>query len=220
MSRFTHIVAQVGTFLADMIAQGVVTDPQWSAWLYMANLAISGLLGVIAHSFNPDGTDARTAYVPEAPPRPPVLPLIAILCLCILPPMDAQSRVTAEQQRGPVSSAGLVFVILPDGRVAAATLGPGITIDTSSAEQPILRVTSIAPPVPFLDRLQAMGPVPIWDLSQVPNCPPAPTQCGAGLLIYRNGLFQSEGIDYTQSGRRVTWLFQPGAGDHLTAIYR
>lgn len=61
----------------------------------------------------------------------------------------------------------------------------------------------------------ANGSTSVFTLSQTPN--PAST-----LLLYRNGLLQSEVVDYTISGRTVTFLTAsvPVVGDILRASYR
>lgn len=222
MSRLTQLLSQLGVFLADILARGQVSDQATKDWITLANVVIAIVLGYVAQAYNTNGTSQRVGYDPQA--KPPTVPPYAglILALCFVPMLSAQTQAKPEQLRADASTEPCrVFAISPNGALVAAICGPGITLDTS-VSPPVLRV-AVPTVAEQVDRLQATGPVPLWDVSFAPACGGVTPLTCPGLRVYRNGVLQWEGIDYTVSGRRVTWpdtVSRPQTGDLLIAIYR
>lgn len=216
MSRFVHILAQ----LANMIAAAndkQLFDPQWDAWLNFAHLAIGGILGLIAHHYNTDGTSQRVADTPAAPPRPPLAPLLALL---LLPgALDAQTRATPEQIKAPVTAdACRVFAVLPTGGLAIAVCD-GLELVAASGTGGMALRARPQPTAAVTERMPALrvtgAPQTTWALPDTP--------AAGSLMVFRNGLLLSEGDDYSFAGQTVTFLpgnATPLPGDILRARYR
>jgi hypothetical protein len=109
-------------------------------------------------------------------------------------PIFAQTRPDIRQTKAPASPP-VVVLVFQNGKPTLATLGAGITLDTS-VTPPVLRAATAT----FTEnRLTKSGSA--WSL------PPA---CGR-VVVYRNGIRQLAGEDYTISGTSLT--FRNGSND-------
>lgn len=136
------------------------------------------------------------------------------LALIVGAALLSQTRITAPQLAGAPSAAGMVYVVTAAGAVVMADLGPGLTLDTSGA-RPVLRASVLAPMLPtrVYGEVVAMPADGFYALKSAP----AP----GTLRLYRNGIRQSEGTDYTLSGVRITpaAAYAAGTADLLVADY-
>jgi len=114
---------------------------------------------------------------------------LAVLFICTAIQVWAQTSIPAHQIRGSTSASGQVFVSLPSGAVTQALLAADFAIDTSGP-RPVLRIA-----VPSGARVVRVKVV-------AGETPPQSFQIAASgvnatnVLVYRNGLLQSEGDDY------------------------
>jgi len=117
---------------------------------------------------------------------------IVLLLLALVPAAYAQTRPDARQIKAPPTPPVTVLVF-QSGRAVLATLGPGLTLDTT-ASPPQIRAVAAAPD--FL-RLSKSGSG--WPLGA--SC--------AKVAVYRNGIRQLEAEDYQLTAGIVT--FRSGA---------
>ena len=62
MPRYIQIIAQIICTIAQVwLAAGVIPEPH-STFLHLSVSSIQAVMGIIAHSFNPDGTKAVEPY--------------------------------------------------------------------------------------------------------------------------------------------------------------
>lgn len=122
----------------------------------------------------------------------------------------SQTAVVTIQFRGAPSPTPQILVALPNGDVKQVQIGPGLKLDLSGAV-PTLSVSAASEVVGEVTKRTG-------DLTHVTARQPAPNT----LKVYRNGLRQSEGIDYAVSGSTITFI-PYYAGDvtaTVTADYR
>lgn len=141
--------------------------------------------------------------------------IIGLLCFAGL--VHGQtSRLQIEQlQSRAVSPGGLAMVVLPDGRLSVASLD-GLVIDTSGPV-PVLRVLMPTVP-PIRERSVVQRPTaPLLTLT-IPDA----TVIIASVVVCRNGMELSEGVDYTLTGPVITFVdgAAPLAGDVVKLRYR
>lgn len=141
--------------------------------------------------------------------------IIGLLCFAGL--VHGQSRLQIEQlQSRAVAPGGLAMVVLPDGRLSVASLD-GIVIDTSGAV-PVLRVLPQPATPPIREKAivqRTTAPLPSLTIADV-------TVIVASVVVCRNGLELSEGVDYTMAGPVITFIAgaEPLAGDVVKLRYR
>lgn len=141
-----------------------------------------------------------------------LLPLLSLAVAAF-----SQTSLPVQQFRGSSSVSGQIFVVLPSGAVSQAMLDTAFTLDTSGP-YPVLRVA--LPPAIRVARVKVVAgavPTQVYQLS------------GAGitavnLMVFRNGVLQSEGDDYAFSanaGATVSFtgaVVRPGDIVQLVAI--
>jgi hypothetical protein len=108
----------------------------------------------------------------------------ALLLLLAVGLMMAQTSVRIGMISGPVSPGG-VMVLAPNGQITFATIGPGILLDKGTGGY-VLRVQSAN---------RVLGAKLSWQADGTYLLPQ--TALPASLLVYRNGVRQSAGDDYT-----------------------
>lgn len=143
--------------------------------------------------------------------------LFALLLVCSAF-LLAQTSVNVGQVAGAPTTAGNIFVVLPDGRLAQADLGPNLTIDLTGTK-PVLKVV-IPPPaqtINFVDdeTLTASSTNPlVYPLAKAP--------IPGTLKVYRNGMRQRPGVDYTASSQSITFVsyYATDPGALVSADYR
>jgi hypothetical protein len=114
------------------------------------------------------------------------------------------TAIPSTQIKGAPSTGGLLWVILPNGSIAHADLGPGVVLDVSGA-RPVIRMQLPAPSRRiFGEALTMSGPGN--RTATLASTPDART-----LRVYQNGIRQKEGADYTISGAVIT--FHASYGD-------
>ncbi len=68
MNRWLNIIIQVCGFTAQVVLPTFVFNPHTQAIAYGSTAAVAAaaqaIAGIVAHSFNPDGTPSTTAYRP------------------------------------------------------------------------------------------------------------------------------------------------------------
>jgi hypothetical protein len=118
--------------------------------------------------------------------------------------LAGQTALPVQQLRGVTSASGQVLVTLPSGAVSLALLDSSFSIDTSNG-RPVLRVT--IPSNPRLVRVKAIAAATPAQSFQISGAVIADQ-----LLVFRNGLLQSEGDDYEFSANSTegTVTFRPG----------
>ena len=73
MKRFTNILLQiVGTATSAYTVFGGFVPPKYQGQLVTGVSLAQGIAALVAHHYNPDGTNAKTAYVPPAPGPSPM----------------------------------------------------------------------------------------------------------------------------------------------------
>ena len=129
----------------------------------------------------------------------------------------AQTSLPIQQIRGAGSVSGQIFVVLPSGAVSQAMLDSAFTLDTTGP-YPVLRVA--LPPAVRVARIKSTaGAVPAQVYQITGN-----GITSVNLLVFRNGVLQSDGDDYTFSsngGATVGFnaaAIQPGDIVQLVAI--
>jgi hypothetical protein len=109
-------------------------------------------------------------------------------------PLLAQTKPDIRQTKAPASPP-VVVVVFQNGKATLATLGAGLVLDTN-ASPPVLRAVAAT----FSEnRLAKSGSA--WAL---------PASCGR-VVVYRNGVRQWAGEDYTISGTSLA--FRNGSSD-------
>lgn len=90
-------------------------------------------------------------------------------------------------------------IVLANGQVVVADVGSGLVLDVSGAK-PVLRVAPTAPA-----STNVVGEVPVtktdplvFDLARAPKT--------GTLALYRNGVRQRLGLDYTLAGTTITFI--------------
>lgn len=119
--------------------------------------------------------------------------LAVVLALIVAVFAAAQTKI----QPGSINSNGLlgkVMVIDATGHVVYADLGSGLTLDTSGA-RPVLKAAAPALNRLILTATAATGAT--LNLSPVPTDP-------TSVLLHRNGVLLSVGIDYSITGGVVS----------------
>lgn len=106
--------------------------------------------------------------------------------------LAAQTSLPVQQIRGAGSVSGQVFVVLPSGSVSQAMLDTAFTLDTTGP-YPVLRVS--IPPAVRIARLKVVVGVNPSQNYQLAG----QGITAVNLLVFRNGVLQSEGDDYTFS---------------------
>jgi hypothetical protein len=149
-------------------------------------------------------------------------PLATLALLLVMAPFaaQAQTRVRPESLTGEKSTAGRVWVVLPSGVIAEADL-VGIDLDLSGP-RPALRAT-VPPPAPAppatVEKNQTTKLAMDTPAITLQHTPLPDT-----FYLYRNGLLQAFGEDYTLSiDRRVITLLPCcvlKAGDIIQTRYR
>jgi len=106
--------------------------------------------------------------------------------------LSAQTSLPVQQFRGSSSASGQIFVVLPSGAVSQAMLDSAFTLDTTGP-YPVLRVA--LPPAVRVARVKVVaGAVPAQNYQITGTGITA-----VNLLVFRNGVLQSDGDDYTFS---------------------
>jgi hypothetical protein len=151
----------------------------------------------------------RAFFVPAA--------LMALFCK----DGKSQTAITASQVVCPSSLVPVLAVALPVPsapagsrmRIVCIPLDPASFVIDVSGPQPVLRFVGSS----FADAETPRGAIDgnntVFSLASAPN--PA-----ASLRLYRNGVRQQAGTDYTLSSTTVTFLSTPQVGDILLADYR
>lgn len=127
--------------------------------------------------------------------------ILSLILLAI--PLLAQTAVPPVQLRGEAMPAGSIFVVLPSGLVAQATLGPGISITLDGNGKPIFSVTIPTPP-PTQVEIVGERPAASGGSSTIFVLANAPL--ASSLKVFRNGIRQYVGQDYTLSGQTITFV--------------
>jgi hypothetical protein len=65
MNRWVNLVAQLLGFATQVIIPTFVVDPTKRTTIQGVVAGVQGIVGIVAHSYNPDGTPAVVAYVPK-----------------------------------------------------------------------------------------------------------------------------------------------------------
>ena len=106
--------------------------------------------------------------------------------------LSAQTSLPVQQIRGVGSASGQIFVVLPSGAVSQAMLDTAFTLDTSGP-YPVLRVAlQTAVRVARVKVVAGAVPAQAYQLS-------GPGITAVNLMVFRNGVLQSDGDDYTFS---------------------
>lgn len=124
--------------------------------------------------------------------------LLLILALGIF----AQTATPPNQLRGVALPTGTLFIVLPSGMVAQADLGPGLELDLTGP-RPVLKATL---PPPVLQPVEVNDEVPTPGASAALNFALAADPLPGSLKLWRNGIRMKAGLDYTLSGRQITFI--------------
>ena len=139
-----------------------------------------------------------------------MLPLVIGLLMA-----QAPTKIGINQLKGTANPTGQVFVVLSSGQVVFAELGAGLVLDTSGTK-PTIRVSVLSPVLPT--RIIGEALTEVAGAVSLKNSPAAGT-----VAIWRNGIRQKEGLDYTLNGRTISTAtaYPPGCcdGDVLLADY-
>ena len=65
MTRNQTIAMQGLAILGQTVIPTMPVSPEWKAFAHGLLAAAQGILAVLAHNHNPDGTTAKVAYMPE-----------------------------------------------------------------------------------------------------------------------------------------------------------
>jgi hypothetical protein len=123
------------------------------------------------------------------------------------------SDLSQRPTKGPHFGAGAVAVINPSGQVetAVGTLGNCVFVDgtTGPCGGAMPKFFDAEVPGGAIDGVNT-----VFALQNPPS--------SSSLLLIRNGLYLSAGVDYTLNGNTITFIngAQPEPGDTLTAFYR
>lgn len=125
---------------------------------------------------------------------------LPLLLLALALPVLAQTpgtRVPADNLKGKSTAVPQVLVILPNGLFVQADLGSGLVIDTTGP-RPVLRPTGL-----LSNRVIGETPVTATDpvVFTLANTPKAGT-----VAVYRNGLRQKLGLDYSIQDKTITFI--------------
>lgn len=134
---------------------------------------------------------------------------LILLMSCAL---SAQTVVKPENI-GVSSAVPNTLLAIVDGKFVVVQLGASLIIDSTTTPATI-RVGTVAAPVQFaVEVLRPTAPMSILTLSAAP--------LAGSLTIARNGVVQSEGVDYSITGRDVAFLAasRPLGGDVVRAAY-
>jgi hypothetical protein len=111
-----------------------------------------------------------------------LIPLVLVLAA----PCFAQTRPDVRQLKGPSRDPIAIVVVLLNGKPVLASLGSGLELDTT-VSPPVLRAVSSQIRAVRLSR----APDGSWTI---------PSSCSSIVAVYRNGLRQWEGEDYSTAG--------------------
>jgi hypothetical protein len=141
---------------------------------------------------------------------------MAVYALLALPLVAQTDLTTAQLRPASPSSTPTIQFYLPGAGFVLVTLGTSLALNTS-VSPPML--SAVAPPLPNFVDAETPGGTPNGTLVTftLANSP-----AGSSLHLYRNGLRQRSGLDYTISGSSITFLAVavPQLGDLLLADYR
>jgi hypothetical protein len=130
---------------------------------------------------------------------------------------NAATNLSINQVSGPASLAGTVVVVLPNGKLASAIVGSGLSLAITT---PITLSAPASAGPSFADVETPSGTVDANNLIFTLVKAPVPPQ---SLAFFRNGLKQrAGGNDFVLSGSTVTFnpASAPQVGDLLEANYR
>lgn len=65
MKRWLNIVTQSLALVGHSVLPGLPLDPATKALVHTILAGVQGIVGIIAHNFNPDGTTVKVAYYPK-----------------------------------------------------------------------------------------------------------------------------------------------------------
>lgn len=131
--------------------------------------------------------------------------LVSVFFLPLL--SDAQTRVKPTQIQGASSVSGMVLVWDSSGQPWLATIAAPLvlTVENGAAKLSVSSATTRE----VID--EALTPGATSTLQYAPTT--------GTVRLYRNGLRQRVGADYTISGQTITWTAAPQADDVLAADY-
>lgn len=134
--------------------------------------------------------------------------MAAIAILLILPAHGvSQTSLSIRQLASTKSVQGTILVWDANGRAYFAELGTGLVLTIENGKATI----SVSLPAPSKE---------IWGEDISTTSALAFTPVAGSVRIVRNGLRQKESLDYTLSGKTITWVLPVEARDVLLADYR
>ncbi len=65
MKRWLNVIGQSVAFVGHSILPGLPLEPDTRSLVHTILAGVQGVMGIIAHQYNPDGTTAKVAYFPK-----------------------------------------------------------------------------------------------------------------------------------------------------------